>query len=105
MPPPGRISVDLVTLEEIRRVKYRYLRAVDLKHWDELAGVFTPDATVDYGTQVYGKPLKLDGRDAIVGFLRKQPRADHDHRAPRRASRRSPWTATRPRASGRSRTP
>ena len=63
--------MDLATIEEIRQVKYRYLRCVDLKLWDELTEVFTPDATVDYGTQVYGKPLKLDGRDAIVGFLRK----------------------------------
>ena len=62
--------MDLATIEEIRQVKYRYLRCVDLKLWDELAEVFTPDATVDYGTQVYGKPLKLAGRDEIVGFLR-----------------------------------
>jgi hypothetical protein len=53
--------MDLATIEEIRQVKYCYLRCVDLKLWDELAGVFTPDATVDYGTQVYGKPLKLAG--------------------------------------------
>ncbi len=64
------MEMDLATIEEIRQVKYRYLRCVDLKLWDELAGVFTPDATVDYGTQVYGKPLKLAGRDEIVGFLR-----------------------------------
>ena len=64
------VPIDLATIEEIRQVKYRYLRCVDLKLWDELAGVFTPDATVDYGTQVYGKPLKLAGRDEIVGFLR-----------------------------------
>ena len=69
--PINTVPSDLATIEEIRQVKYRYLRCVDLKLWDELAGVFTPDATVDYGTQVYGKPLKLDGRDAIVGFLRK----------------------------------
>src|SRR5260370_35269668 len=62
--------MDLATIEEIRQVKYRYLRCVDLKLWDELAEGFTPDATVDYGTQVYGKPLKLAGRDEIVGFLR-----------------------------------
>ena len=62
--------MDLATIEEIRQVKYRYLRCVDLKLWDELAEVFTPDATVDYGTQVCGKPLKLAGRDEIVGFLR-----------------------------------
>ena len=62
--------MDLATLEEIRQVKYRYLRCVDLKLWDELAEVFTPDATVDYGTPAYGKPLKIDGRDKIVAFLR-----------------------------------
>ena len=33
--------MDLVALEEIRQVKYRYLRCVDLKLWDEMAGVFT----------------------------------------------------------------
>src|SRR3974377_742801 len=64
--------MDLVALEEIRQVKYRYLRCVDLKLWDELAEVFTPGATVDYGTQVYGKPLTLAGRRASVGFLRKR---------------------------------
>jgi hypothetical protein len=62
--------MDLATLEEIRQVKYRYLRCVDLKLWDELAEVFTPDATVDYGTPAYGEPLKIAGRDEIVGFLR-----------------------------------
>ena len=68
--PINTVPMDLATIEEIRQVKYRYLRCVDLKLWDELAEVFTPDATVDYGTQVYGKPLKLAGRDEIVGFLR-----------------------------------
>ena len=62
--------MDLATLEEIRQVKYRYLRCIDLKLWDELAEVFTPDATVDYGTPAYGKPLKIAGRDEIVAFLR-----------------------------------
>ncbi|HEX3955531.1 MAG TPA: nuclear transport factor 2 family protein [Trebonia sp.] len=62
--------MDLETLEEIRQVKYRYLRCVDQKRWDEIADVFTADATVDYGTQVYGKSLKITGRDEIVAFLR-----------------------------------
>jgi hypothetical protein len=63
--------MDLEALEEIRQVKYRYLRCVDLKLWDELAEVFTADATVDYGTHAYGgRPLKLAGRDEIVRFLR-----------------------------------
>ena len=62
--------MDLAALEEIRRVKYRYLRCVDLKLWDEIADVFTADATLDYGTRALGKPIKLSGRDKIVAFLR-----------------------------------
>jgi hypothetical protein len=62
--------MDLVALEEIRRLKYRYLRCVDLKLWDELGETFTEDATADYGTPVYGSPLKLTGRAEIVGFMR-----------------------------------
>ncbi len=62
--------MDLAALEEIRRVKYRYLRCVDLKLWGEIGDVFTADATVDYGTRALGKPIKLAGRDEIVAFLR-----------------------------------
>jgi hypothetical protein len=62
--------MDLAALEEIRQAKYRYLRCVDLKRWDELAGVFTPDATADYGTPALGQPSRLAGRDDIVAFLR-----------------------------------
>jgi SnoaL-like domain len=61
-----------LALEEIRRVKHRYLRCVDLKRWDDLAGTFTPDATADYGTPALGKTIQLAGRDAIVAFLRKR---------------------------------
>ena len=59
---------DLVALEEIRRLKHRYLRCVDLKRWDELAETFTPDATADYGTPAMGEPLTCRGRDEIVDF-------------------------------------
>jgi SnoaL-like domain len=63
--------MDLVAIEEIRQVKHCYLRCVDLKLWDGLAETFTEDATADYGTPALGKPLRLAGRDEIVGFLRK----------------------------------
>jgi hypothetical protein len=62
--------MDLVALEEIRQVKYRYLRCVDLKLWDDLADTFTADATAEYGTPALGDPIRLAGRDAIVAFLR-----------------------------------
>jgi SnoaL-like domain len=63
--------MDLAALESIRQAKYRYLRCVDLKLWDELADTFTPDATADYGTPALGEPVRLSGRDAIVSFMRK----------------------------------
>ncbi|TDC61902.1 nuclear transport factor 2 family protein [Actinomadura sp. GC306] len=62
--------MDLVALEEIRRLKYRYLRCVDLKLWDEFAEVFTEDAVAEYDTPVLGKTLRLEGRDAIVDYMR-----------------------------------
>ena len=62
--------MDLVALEEIRRVKYRYLRCVDLKLWPEMAEVFTPDATADYGSPATGQPLRFGSRDEIIAFLR-----------------------------------
>ncbi|WAL63736.1 nuclear transport factor 2 family protein [Amycolatopsis cynarae] len=64
--------MDLVAVEDIKRVKYRYLRCVDLKQWDELADALAPEATADYGTPTYGEPLRLRGREAIIGFLREK---------------------------------
>ena len=63
--------MDLAALEEIRRLKYHYLRCVDRKLWDEIGDVFTADATVDYGTKALGEPIRLRGREEIVAFLRK----------------------------------
>jgi len=57
---------DLVELEEIKRLKYRYARFLDQKDWDGVAGCFAEDATAAYG----GKTGKLEGRDAIMAFLR-----------------------------------
>jgi hypothetical protein len=65
------MDMDLVALEEIRRVKYRYLRCVDLKLWDEMEDVFTPGASADYGTRAAGRPLNLRGRDEIISYLRE----------------------------------
>jgi hypothetical protein len=62
--------MDLIALEEIRRAKYRYLRCVDLKLWDEFADTLTEDAVAVYGTRVFGDPLRLEGRDAIVTYMR-----------------------------------
>ena len=57
---------DLVEMEAIKRLKYRYMRCLDQKLWNELAECFTPDATAAYGGGAYC----YEGRDAILGFLR-----------------------------------
>lgn len=58
------------SIEEIRQVKYRYLRCVDLKLWDEIGDTLTEDATLDYGRTAYGKQLEIAGRADIVAFFR-----------------------------------
>lgn len=62
--------MDLTTLEDIRRLKYRYLRCIDLKLWDELGDTLTEDAMANYGTRAVDEPLNLVGRDGIVDFMR-----------------------------------
>lgn len=57
---------DLVEIEQIKRLKYRYLRCLDQKLWDELEGCLTPDATASYGGGAY----VFDDRDQIMEFLR-----------------------------------
>jgi hypothetical protein len=62
--------VDHDTLEELRRLKYRYLRTLDLKQWDDFADTLTEDVDASYGTHSYGNRLAFSGRDAVVEFMR-----------------------------------
>jgi hypothetical protein len=58
--------VDLEVFEQVRQLKYRYLRTLDLKQWDEYADTMTADIKADYG-----KRLSFDSRDAVVGYMRE----------------------------------
>lgn len=60
-------------LEAIKQLKYRYLRHLDCKQWDELAACFAEDAEVSYGD---GK-FSFRGRDAIMAFLEKALGSSH----------------------------
>ncbi|MBB5915028.1 hypothetical protein BJY24_003895 [Nocardia transvalensis] len=62
--------MDPVALEEIRALKYRYLRSLDLKLWDEFAGTLAEDATGDYGSPSGGRPLKFTSGAEIVDYMR-----------------------------------
>ncbi len=58
---------DLVEIEAIKQVKYRYFRFLDLKQWDDMETLFVPEATCAYSAGAYA----YDGRDAIIEFFRK----------------------------------
>jgi hypothetical protein len=57
--------VDHDALEELRQLKYRYLRTLDGKEWDAFAGTLAEDAVADYGER-----LSFTGREAIVDYMR-----------------------------------
>ena len=63
--------MDVQTIEDIRALKYRYLRSLDLKRWDEFAATLTADATGAYGSPSGGRPLSFSSRDEIVDYMRK----------------------------------
>ncbi|GAB2870680.1 nuclear transport factor 2 family protein [Nocardioides pacificus] len=56
--------------EAIRQLKYRYVRFLDTKAWDDYTETFAPEATADYAGLVF------DGRDAIVDYMRTNMTAD-----------------------------
>ncbi len=58
---------DLQEIEAIKRLKYKYLRCLDEKRWEEMAECFTADATSAYGDGEYS----FAGRDQILQFLRE----------------------------------
>ena len=51
-------------VEQLRQLKYRYLRTLDLKQWDEFEGLFVPEATGAYAE------LRFADRAELVGYMR-----------------------------------
>ncbi len=58
---------DLVELELIKQLKYKYMRCLDQKLWDEISDCFTEDAQCSYS----GGKYAFAGRDNIVTFFRQ----------------------------------
>jgi hypothetical protein len=56
-------------LEDIKRVKYRYLRALDTKQWGEFADTLTEDVVGEYGGSL-GEEHHFTNRDSLVEFMR-----------------------------------
>ncbi|MCV7097962.1 nuclear transport factor 2 family protein [Mycobacterium kubicae] len=56
-------------VEAIKQVKYRYLRALDTKHWDDFAETLTEDVRGDYGPSL-GNELHFTTRTDLVDYMR-----------------------------------
>ena len=72
---------DLEAIEAIKRVKYRYLRALDTKHWDDFADTLTEDIVGDYGSTL-GKTLHFTNRAELVGTCTHRDARGGADRAP-----------------------
>ena len=62
-------------IDEIQQVKYRYLRALDTKHWDEFADTLTEDVVGGYGESI-GEEHHFTNRDELVEFMRNSLRPE-----------------------------
>lgn len=60
----------LKAIEDIRQLRARFARTLDLKQWKELANCFTEDCVFDC-TQEAGVDEKWTGREAIIGNIRR----------------------------------
>ena len=56
---------DLVEIEQIKQLKYRYMRCLDQKLWDEVGGCFTEDVETHYENGHY----RYQGIDEVMRFL------------------------------------
>lgn len=56
-------------IDDIKQVKYRYLRALDTKDWDTFADTLTEDVVGDYGESL-GEDHRFTDRDALVNYMR-----------------------------------
>lgn len=59
----------IAAIAAIKQVKYRYLRALDTKHWDDFAATLAEDVTADYGKSM-GSDHTFSDRDSLVEFMR-----------------------------------
>ncbi|UMB72483.1 nuclear transport factor 2 family protein [Mycobacterium paraterrae] len=56
-------------INAIEQVKYRYLRGLDTKHWDDFADTLTEDVVGDYGSSM-GEEHHFTNRADLVAYMR-----------------------------------
>ena len=62
MPKNDRAIQSLLEIEAIKQLKYAYLRHLDLKDWDAVTALFTPDVVSTYSDGKHS----YQGRDAVM---------------------------------------
>ena len=72
---------DLADIEAIKQVKYRYLRSLDTKHWDDFTDTLAEDIKADYGPSI-GNELHFTNRADLVEYMRYIAPAERHHRTP-----------------------
>src|ERR1700728_981966 len=60
---------DLADIEAIKQVKYRYLRALDTKRWDDFTDTLAEDIKADHGPSI-GNELHFTTRAELVEYMR-----------------------------------
>jgi hypothetical protein len=63
------LAAHTADIQAIKQVKYRYLRGLDTKHWDEFADTLTEDVAGDYGPSLGGE-LHFTNRADLVNHMR-----------------------------------
>lgn len=58
---------ELLEIEAIKQLKYRYLRCVDTKNWDDLTECLVENAHSSFSSGAY----TYDSREAIINFLKE----------------------------------
>ena len=78
-PAPASLD-DLLAIEAIKQLKYRYFRFLDQNRWEEMADLLTPEVAASYGGGAYA----FTGRDDVIAFLERSMGRDDflsSHRA------------------------
>jgi hypothetical protein len=78
---PLDYATNAADIEAIQQLKYRYLRALDTKHWDDYADTLAEDIKADYGPSL-GNELHFTNRTDLVDYMRTSlgPNVITEHR-------------------------
>lgn len=73
----GNEEREVDDVSAISRLKYRYLRTLDTKSWDDFADTMIPEATA-----TYSEYLQFESREAFIAFMRNTlgPHVITEHR-------------------------